>query len=170
MAPSKPRNHDDSKADGPREKGNSKKRQAKETPVLPPIQSRAASPEHPNASIDWLKFDREALHNYRREHTLDTPPTYLHSSYHFWLSLPGSIGTMSPTMVAARRRNHRLQRQTREKLAATVQRHFDETTINEADAMVHFISTLRQQGTRPQRLILTPTEPLINKGVAKQFL
>ncbi|KAL5615233.1 hypothetical protein BROUX41_005289 [Berkeleyomyces rouxiae] len=161
MAPSKPRNHDDTKTDSHKEKGTNKKRQAKETPILPPIHSRAVSPEHSHASVDWLKFDREALHNYRREHNLETPPAYLHSSYHFWLCLPGSIGMMSPTMVAARRRNNRLQRQTRENLAASVQKHFDEAMINEADAMVHFISTLRQQGPRPQRLILTPTEPLI---------
>lgn len=53
MAPSKPRNHDDSKGDGHKEKGTSKKRQQKETPILPPIPSRAPTPEKAHSTVSF---------------------------------------------------------------------------------------------------------------------
>ncbi|KKA28910.1 hypothetical protein TD95_002491 [Thielaviopsis punctulata] len=161
MAPSKPRNHDDSKGDGHKEKGTSKKRQQKDTPVLAPLPSRAATPEKSLPTIDCTKFDREVLHNYRRHYDLDTPPAYLYSSYTFWMALPGSIGLMSPTMVASRKRNKRIQRQTREQLAAAVQTHLDQMTLNETDVMIEFISTLRQQGTRHEQATSASDESLI---------
>lgn len=79
----------------------------------------------------------------------------------FWMALPGSIGLMSPTMVAARKRNKRIQRQTREQLAAAVQTHLDQLPLNETDVMVEFISTLRQQGTRPEQATSASDESLI---------
>ncbi|KAI0020954.1 hypothetical protein F4780DRAFT_739574 [Xylariomycetidae sp. FL0641] len=91
--------------------------------------------------LQWSAFDRDVLHDYRREHRLDTPTAFAHSYHHWVLSQPG-IGLRSPTM--ARRFPHR--RQTKEDLAKVVKKHFNGVGMQENDVIVSFLHKVRNPG------------------------
>jgi histone deacetylase complex subunit SAP30 len=91
--------------------------------------------------LKWSLFDRDMLHDYRREYRLDTP-TAFSSQYHHWvLSRPG-IGMRSPTM--ARKREFR--RQTKEDLTRVVRKHFNGLGVQENDVIVGFLHKVRSPG------------------------
>ncbi|ORY65478.1 uncharacterized protein BCR38DRAFT_432898 [Pseudomassariella vexata] len=97
--------------------------------------------------LQWSSFDRDVLHEYRREYRLDTP-TAFSNSYHQWvLSRPG-VGLHSPTM--ARKQEYR--RQSKEDLAKVVRKHFNGVGIQENDVVVGFLHKVRCPGViKPRR-------------------
>ncbi|CAJ2502113.1 Uu.00g049660.m01.CDS01 [Anthostomella pinea] len=96
--------------------------------------------------LQWSTFDRDVLHDYRREHRLDTPTAFA-NSYHQWvLSRPG-IGLRSPTM--ARKQEYR--RQSKDDLAKVVRKHFNGVGIQENDAIVGFLHKVRNPGVVKRR-------------------
>ncbi|KAI1498706.1 hypothetical protein F5X99DRAFT_392374 [Biscogniauxia marginata] len=108
--------------------------------IAPPTAQAVSQPAH-TLGLRWSSFDRDVLHDYRREHRLDTPTAFA-NSYHYWvLSRPG-IGLRSPTM--ARRQEHR--RQSKEDLTKAVRRHFNGMGIQENDVIVGFLHKIRNPG------------------------
>lgn len=92
--------------------------------------------------LQWSTFDRDFLHQYRREHHLNTPTAYK-SDYHSWvLTQPGSIGLYSPTV--ARKREFR--RQSKDQLANTVRTHFNSQGVQENDVIVEFLHRVKRGG------------------------
>jgi histone deacetylase complex subunit SAP30 len=105
----------------------------------------AAQPASP-PGLRWSSFDRDVLHDYRREFRLDTPTAFANSYHHMVLSRPG-IGLQSPTM--ARRSQYR--RQTKEELAQVVRKHFNGQGIQENEIVVGFLHRVRNPGvSRPR--------------------
>ncbi|KAI1853307.1 hypothetical protein JX265_000194 [Neoarthrinium moseri] len=103
--------------------------------------------------LNWSSFDRDVLHDYRREHNLDTPTAFEQSYHHLVLSRPGSIGLQSPTM--ARRREYK--RQSKEELVQVVRKHFNGLGVQENDVVVNFLHRVKNPGiTRPRRNKLQP--------------
>ncbi|KAI0482521.1 hypothetical protein GGR56DRAFT_620259 [Xylariaceae sp. FL0804] len=97
--------------------------------------------------LKWSTFDRDVLHDYRREHRLDTPTAFANSYHHWVLSRPG-IGLRSPTM--ARKQAHR--RQSKDDLAKAVRKHFNGVGVQENDVIVGFLHKIRNPGvTKPRR-------------------
>jgi histone deacetylase complex subunit SAP30 len=97
--------------------------------------------------LKFSDFDRDFLHDYRREFRLDTPTAFANTYHHWVLSRPG-VGLHSPTM--ARKQDYR--RQSQEELTKVVRRHFSDQGIQESDAMVNFLHKVRYPGiTRPRR-------------------
>ncbi|KAK6087425.1 chaperone DnaJ [Seiridium cupressi] len=162
MPPSKSKaNHDDPKAETPSTKernghgtkenhhvnGGSKLRRVassagsnlRETTAVnghPPAATTAAVTQpKPPSGLDWSSFDRELLHDYRREHNLDTPTAFTHSYHQTVLSRPGSIGPYSPSM--ARKREHK--RQNKNDLTHVVRKHFNGLGIQENEVVVNFL-------------------------------
>ncbi|KAJ1331758.1 histone deacetylase complex subunit SAP30 [Microdochium nivale] len=104
------------------------------------------------AGLQWSTFDRDILHDYRREYRLDTPTCFSNSYHHWILSRPG-IGLRSPTM--ARKTDHR--RQSKDDLAKVVRKHFNGLGIQENDVVVGFLHKVRNPGiARPRRNKLAP--------------
>lgn len=98
------------------------------------------------SQLRWSSFDRDVLHDYRREFRLDTPTAFANSYHHMVLSRPG-IGLQSPTM--ARRSQYR--RQTKEELAQVVRKHFNGQGIQENEIVVGFLHRVRNPGvSRPR--------------------
>ncbi|RYP91823.1 hypothetical protein DL770_002079 [Monosporascus sp. CRB-9-2] len=88
-----------------------------------------------NASgLQWSSFDRDVLHDYRREHRLDTPAAFS-DSYQHWVLSQSKIGLRSPTM--ARKAVYR--RQSKEDLAKAVRKHFNGQGVQENDVIVSFL-------------------------------
>ncbi|KAI0158745.1 hypothetical protein BJ166DRAFT_579693 [Pestalotiopsis sp. NC0098] len=173
MPPAKSRaNHDDSKSDAPSTKekngtkethtnGGTKMRRGassagsalKEVATIngnfavAPTPA-AAQPPPPPPGLDWTSFDRELLHDYRREHNLDTPTAFALSYHQTVLSRPGSIGLYSPSM--ARKRQYK--RQSRNDLTQVVRKHFNGLGIQENEVVVNFLHKVKNPGvTRPRR-------------------
>lgn len=93
------------------------------------------------------------LHDYRREHNLDTPTAFTWSYHQIVLSRPGSIGLNSPTM--ARRREYK--RQSKDQLSQAVRKHFNGIGVQENDVIVGFLHKVKNPGvTRPRRNPLKP--------------
>jgi len=112
----------------------------------------ASSQAVPSPGLQWSTFDRDILHDYRREYRLDTPTCFSNSYHHWILSRPG-IGLRSPTM--ARRAGYR--RQSKDDLAKVVRKHFNGLGIQENDVVVGFLHKVRNPGiARPKRNKLAP--------------
>ncbi|KAI0593848.1 hypothetical protein F4775DRAFT_471901 [Biscogniauxia sp. FL1348] len=108
--------------------------------TAPPAAQPVTQPTN-TPGLRWASFDRDVLHDYRREYRLDTP-TAFSNSYHYWvLSRPG-IGLRSPTM--ARRQEYR--RQSKEDLTKAVRKHFNDVGIQENDVIVSFLHKVRNPG------------------------
>jgi len=109
----------------------------------------ATTSQTPNASsgLKWSSFDRDVLHEYRREHRLDTPTAFSNSYHHWVLSRPG-IGLRSPTMA----RKREIRRQSKEDLTNVVRKHFNGQGVQENDVIVGFLHKVRNPGiTKPKR-------------------
>ncbi|KAK8010493.1 hypothetical protein PG990_009458 [Apiospora arundinis] len=112
-----------------------------------PAAQPAATP-----ALHWPTFDREVLHEYRREHHLDTPTAFTDSYRRLVLGRPG-IGLHSPTMA----RKSEFRRQTKEDLAKVVRKHFNGQGIQENEIVVGFLHRVRNPAiTRPKRNKLAP--------------
>ncbi|ETS82577.1 hypothetical protein PFICI_04453 [Pestalotiopsis fici W106-1] len=111
-----------------------------------PAAAQPAPPPPPG--LDWSSFDRELLHDYRREHHLDTPTAFALPYHQIVLSRPGSIGLYSPSM--ARKRQYK--RQSRNELTQVVRKHFNGLGIQENEVVVNFLHKVKNPGvTRPRR-------------------
>ncbi|KAI0508359.1 hypothetical protein F5B22DRAFT_402116 [Xylaria bambusicola] len=97
--------------------------------------------------LQWSTFDRDVLHEYRREHRLDTP-TAFSSSYRFWVLSQSCVGKQSPTMA----RRAQFRRQSKDDLAKVVRRHFNGAGVQENDVIVEFLHKVRNPGVaKPRR-------------------
>ncbi|KAI3329201.1 hypothetical protein HD806DRAFT_530601 [Xylariaceae sp. AK1471] len=97
--------------------------------------------------LQWSTFDRDVLHEYRREHRLDTPSA-TSNSYRHWTLSHTYFGLQSPTMA----RRAQFRRQSKEELAKAVRRHFNGVGIQENDVIVDFIHKVRNPGVvKPKR-------------------
>ncbi|KAI9171056.1 LOW QUALITY PROTEIN: protein DnaJ [Paramyrothecium foliicola] len=115
--------------------------QIREPPAAPTSAPLQAAIETTAPNLPWSTFDREILHAYRREHHLSTPTSFASSFHQCVLSQPGGIGLHSPTM--ARKRHAR--RQSKDRLALAVRKHFNGMGIQENDVIVDFIYKLRTE-------------------------
>ncbi|KAI0132053.1 hypothetical protein BJ170DRAFT_612225 [Xylariales sp. AK1849] len=110
-------------------------------------QSSTVTPQVSAPGLNWSSFDRNLLHDYRREHSLDTPTAFA-NTYHQWvLSRPGGIGLHSPTM--ARKREYK--RQSKEDLAKVVRKHFNGLGIQENEVVVGFLHKVKNPGVPKSR-------------------
>ncbi|KAI1736732.1 hypothetical protein F4680DRAFT_430800 [Xylaria scruposa] len=97
--------------------------------------------------LQWSTFDRDVLHEYRREHRLDTP-TAFSSSYRYWVLSQSHVGLRSPTMA----RRAQFRRQSKDDLVKVVRRHFNDVGIQENDVIVDFLHKVRNPGVvKPRR-------------------
>lgn len=97
--------------------------------------------------LQWPSFDRDVLHDYRREYRLDTPAAFS-DSYQHWVLAQSRIGLRSPTM--ARKAVYR--RQSKEDLAKAARKHFNGQGVQENDVVVAFLHKVRNPGVvRPRR-------------------
>lgn len=97
--------------------------------------------------LQWSSFDRDVLHDYRREHRLDTPAAFS-DSYQQWVLEQSDIGLRSPTM--ARKAVYR--RQGKDSLAKAARKHFNGQGVQENDVIVAFLHRVRNPGVmRPKR-------------------
>ncbi|KAK8128404.1 hypothetical protein PG984_009512 [Apiospora sp. TS-2023a] len=119
----------------------------------PPVTTEvAAAQPAATPALHWPAFDREVLHEYRREHHLDTPTAFTDSYRRLVLGRPG-IGLHSPTMA----RKSEYRRQTKEDLAKVVRKHFNGQGIQENEIVVGFLHRVRNPAiTRPKRNKLAP--------------
>ncbi|KAI1367334.1 hypothetical protein F5Y08DRAFT_298895 [Xylaria arbuscula] len=107
----------------------------------------APAPQPIPPGLQWSTFDRDVLHDYRREHRLDTP-TAFSSSYRFWVLSQSSVGKQSPTMA----RRAQFRRQSKDDLATVVRRHFNGVGVQENDVIVDFLHKVRNPGvSKPRR-------------------
>ncbi|KAI1828453.1 hypothetical protein F4861DRAFT_487580 [Xylaria intraflava] len=107
-----------------------------------PVSQPPAAP-----GLQWSTFDRDVLHDYRREHRLDTP-TAFSSSYRYWVLSQSYVGLQSPTMA----RRAQFRRQSKDDLAKAVRRHFNGAGIQENDVIVDFLHKVRNPGVvKPRR-------------------
>ncbi|KAI1336308.1 hypothetical protein F5Y15DRAFT_395232 [Xylariaceae sp. FL0016] len=114
-------------------------------PAAPPV-------SQPTPGLRWSTFDRDVLHEYRREHRLATPTAFANSYHHWVLSQPG-IGLLSPTMA----RKQAYRRQSKEDLTKVVRKHFNGVGVQENDVIVGFLHKVRNPGvTKPRRNKLAP--------------
>ncbi|KAJ4328524.1 hypothetical protein N0V84_001041 [Fusarium piperis] len=170
MPPAKSsRNHDDSKADGPnsKEKGgnghsstkmrrgasqqnHSHLREVTNAATIPPPQPVV---ELSPPSLQWTAFERDILHAYRREHRLSTPSSFSNPYRQWILSQPNGIGLHSPTMV----RRQQARRQSKDKLALAVRKHFNGMGVQENDVIVDFIYKIHHDTTRISKPYSAPT-------------
>lgn len=115
--------------------------------TAPPVTQPANVP-----GLKWSSFDRDVLHDYRREYSLDTPTAFSNTYHHWVLSRPG-VGMHSPTM--ARKQEYR--RQTKDELAKVVRKHFNGLGIQENEVVVSFLHKVRNPGVvKPRRNKLAP--------------
>ncbi|KAI1324156.1 hypothetical protein F5Y16DRAFT_313594 [Xylariaceae sp. FL0255] len=91
--------------------------------------------------LKWSTFDRDVLHEYRREYRLDTP-TAFSSVYHHWVLSQSYIGLRSPTMA----RKTQYRRQSKDDLTKAVRRHFNGVGVQENDVIVDFLHKVRNPG------------------------
>ncbi|KAI1264217.1 hypothetical protein F5Y18DRAFT_88264 [Xylariaceae sp. FL1019] len=96
--------------------------------------------------LKWATFDRDVLHDYRREHQLDTP-TAFSSSYHHWVLSQSYIGVRSPTMA----RQAQYRRQNKDDLTKVVRRHFNGVGVQENDVIVDFLHKVKHPGIKKPR-------------------
>ncbi|KAI0104757.1 hypothetical protein GGR51DRAFT_521115 [Nemania sp. FL0031] len=97
--------------------------------------------------LQWSTFDRDVLHEYRREHRLDTP-TAFSSSYKYWVLSQSHIGLRSPTMA----RRAQFRRQCKDDLAKAVRKHFNGVGVQENDVIVDFLHRVKNPGVvKPRR-------------------
>ncbi|KXJ95698.1 hypothetical protein Micbo1qcDRAFT_172025 [Microdochium bolleyi] len=133
---------------GDKASNNTSRNAAGQTTTAAAASSQATIPP----GLQWSSFDRDILHDYRREYRLDTPTCFSNSYHHWILSRPG-IGLRSPTM--ARRTDYR--RQSKDELAKVVRKHFNGLGIQENDVVVGFLHKVRNPGiARPRRNKLAP--------------
>jgi histone deacetylase complex subunit SAP30 len=99
------------------------------------------------SQLQWSTFDRDVLHEYRREHRLDTPTAFA-SSYRLWVLSQSYTGLRSPTMA----RRAQFRRQTKDDLIKAVRRHFNGVGIQENDVIVDFLHKVKNPGVvKPKR-------------------
>ncbi|GAP86225.1 hypothetical protein SAMD00023353_0303690 [Rosellinia necatrix] len=99
------------------------------------------------SGLQWSTFDRDVLHEYRREYRLDTP-TAFSSAYRHWVLSQSSVGRRSPTMA----RRAQFRRQSKDDLAKAVRRHFNAVGVQENDVIVEFLHKVRNPGVvKPRR-------------------
>ncbi|TGJ80033.1 hypothetical protein E0Z10_g8721 [Xylaria hypoxylon] len=111
-------------------------------PVPQPITPGSLPPQ-----LQWSTFDRDVLHEYRREHRLDTP-TAFSSSYRYWVLSQSHVGLRSPTMA----RRSQFRRQSKDDLTKAVRRHFNGVGVQENDVIVDFLHKVRNPGVvKPRR-------------------
>ncbi|KAI0537599.1 hypothetical protein GGR58DRAFT_513689 [Xylaria digitata] len=161
-------NHDDAKSDtaslkernghGPKDthKQNGKLQrvasstgsQLKETTSVKGPTTMTTAPVQPiTPGLQWSTFDRDVLHEYRREHRLDTPAAFS-SSYRYWVLSQSYVGLQSPTMA----RRAQFRRQSKDDLAKAVRKHFNGVGIQENDIIVDFLHKVRNPGVvKPRR-------------------
>jgi len=97
--------------------------------------------------LQWSTFDRDVLHEYRREHQLDTP-TAFSSSYRHWVLSHSHLGLKSPTMA----RRAQFRRQTKDDLTKVVRAHFNGVGIQENDVIVEFLHRVKNpRVVKPKR-------------------
>ncbi|KAJ8106333.1 hypothetical protein ONZ43_g7100 [Nemania bipapillata] len=107
-----------------------------------PVQQPVITP-----GLQWSTFDRDVLHEYRREHRLDTP-TAFSSSYRYWVLSQSYVGLRSPTMA----RRAQFRRQSKDDLTKVVRRHFNGVGIQENDVIVDFLHKVKNPGVvKPRR-------------------
>ncbi|KAI1162419.1 hypothetical protein F5B18DRAFT_384424 [Nemania serpens] len=114
-----------------------------------PTNATAAPVTQPTSTpgLQWSTFDRDILHEYRREHRLDTP-TAFSSSYRYWVLSQSNIGLRSPTMA----RRAQFRRQSKEDLAKAVRSHFNGVGIQENDVIVDFLHKVKHpRVVKPRR-------------------
>lgn len=103
--------------------------------------------------LQWSEFDSSVLHGYRYDYRLNTPAAF-NKPYNQLVLSGSTIGRMSPTM--ARRKDQR--RQSKEQLATTVRRHFNNLGIIESEVVVDFLYKVRWQD-KNFRMRFTPPRP-----------
>lgn len=103
--------------------------------------------------LQWTTFERDILHAYRREHRLNTPSSFSNPYRQWILSQPSGIGLHSPTMV----RRQQARRQSKDKLALAVRKHFNGMGVQENDVIVDFIYKIRHDTTRISKPYSAPT-------------
>ncbi|EMR62411.1 hypothetical protein MGN70_005602 [Eutypa lata] len=109
--------------------------------------STAVSQQVNGSGLQWPSFDRDTLHDYRREYRLDTPAAFS-DSYQHWVLAQSPIGLRSPTM--ARKAVYR--RQSKEDLAKAARKHFNGQGVQENDVLVAFLHKVRNPGVvKPRR-------------------
>ncbi|KAI1811548.1 hypothetical protein GGS20DRAFT_96424 [Poronia punctata] len=97
--------------------------------------------------LQWSTFDRDVLHEYRREHRLNTP-TAFSSSYRHWVLSHSNFGMKSPTMA----RRAQFRRQTKDDLTKAVRTHFNGVGVQENDVIVDFLHRVKHPGVvKPKR-------------------
>ncbi|RWA14928.1 hypothetical protein EKO27_g205 [Xylaria grammica] len=107
----------------------------------------APVPQPITPGLQWSTFDRDILHDYRREYRLDTP-TAFSSSYRYWVLSQSYVGLQSPTMA----RRAQFRRQSKDDLTKAVRRHFNGVGIQENDVIVDFLHKVRNPGVvKPRR-------------------
>ncbi|GAW22976.1 hypothetical protein ANO14919_125230 [Xylariales sp. No.14919] len=107
----------------------------------------ALVPQPITPGLQWSTFDRDILHDYRREYRLDTP-TAFSSSYRYWVLSQSYVGLQSPTMA----RRAQFRRQSKDDLTKAVRRHFNGVGIQENDVIVDFLHKVRNPGVvKPRR-------------------
>ncbi|KAI1118728.1 hypothetical protein F5Y14DRAFT_397469 [Nemania sp. NC0429] len=114
-----------------------------------PTNATAAPMAQPTTvpGLQWSTFDRDILHEYRREHRLDTP-TAFSSSYRYWVLSQSQIGLRSPTMA----RRAQFRRQSKEDLTKAVRRHFNGVGVQENDVIVDFLHKVKNpRVVKPRR-------------------
>ena len=102
--------------------------------------------------MQWSTIPRELLNSYRVAHNLPNTAAFKSPLNQALLTNPG-IGRQSPTM--ARKKEKR--RVSREQLALAVRKNFNAAAVSEIDVVVELVYKVRNQGTFPVTLILSPS-------------
>ncbi|TQV96518.1 hypothetical protein V2A60_003090 [Cordyceps javanica] len=113
--------------------------QTRELPTVPTSAPAPSLSEPAPPTIPWASFERDALHAYRREHTLPSSTSFVSTFHQYILSEKAGVGLYSPTMA----RKRKARRQNKEQLALAVRKHFNGVGIQENDVIVDFISKIR---------------------------
>ncbi|KAH9897226.1 hypothetical protein F4778DRAFT_744840 [Xylariomycetidae sp. FL2044] len=105
-----------------------------------------ASQPASSSGLQWSAFERDLLHDYRREYRLETPTAFSNSYHHWVLSRPG-IGLRSPTMA----RRAEFRRQSKDELTKVVRKHFNGLGVQENDVIVNFLHRVKNPGVSKVR-------------------
>lgn len=109
---------------------------------IPRIYDYPDVPQNPqqNTGMSWETADRALLENYRQKHNLATPASFTSTRNEALLSR--GIGLQSPTMVQRKRK----QRQSKDKLALSVRKHFNSAAVNEDSVLSQMQYAVNHQG------------------------
>ena len=99
------------------------------------------SPLLTDRQINWSSFDASVLLAYRNLHHLDVPPSFINPYNERMLTQPG-IGQFSPTMARHKAR----QRVSKDRLAMTVRKDFNDAAVHENETITSFIYSVHNQG------------------------